>query len=72
LKGNFVTCATFVATDGPCKGTALLTETPTNCSAATCADAPITLTTNDECDKFKTGCVTNGRGCASSVNCKDV
>ncbi|CAD8156844.1 unnamed protein product [Paramecium pentaurelia] len=72
LKGNFVTCAQYVASDGPCVGTALQTETPTSCSPAKCSDAPITLTTDAECEAYKSGCKTNGYGCGSTITCADV
>ncbi|CAK62361.1 unnamed protein product (macronuclear) [Paramecium tetraurelia] len=72
LKGNFITCAQYVASDGPCIGTALQTDTPTSCTAAKCSDAPITLTTDADCNSYKTGCKTNGHGCGASVACADV
>ncbi|CAD8071729.1 unnamed protein product [Paramecium sonneborni] len=72
MKGNFITCAQYVASDGPCVGTALQTETPTSCSAAKCSDAPLTLTTDTECDNYKKGCKTNGRGCGTAILCADV
>lgn len=67
-----MTCASFVASDGPCKGTSLLTEAPTSCEVASCSDAPITLTTDFDCDSYKKGCLTNGRGCTSTASCDDV
>ncbi|CAD8044190.1 unnamed protein product [Paramecium primaurelia] len=39
------------------------TVTP-KCRAQKCSEAPQTLKTDIECDKFKTGCVTIGLGCA--------
>ena len=74
MKGNFITCTKYVASDGPCVGTALQTQSPTNCSAAKCSDAPLTFTTDAECDFSKKGWRTNGNGCGSSTNieCKDL
>ncbi|CAK94687.1 unnamed protein product (macronuclear) [Paramecium tetraurelia] len=72
LKSNLVTCTQYIATDGPCIGTALQTETPISCSPAQCSDAPSTLITNTQCDAYKKGCKTNGYGCASSITCADV
>ena len=67
-----MTCTTYIASDGPCKGTALLTAAPSSCSAAACTDASVTLNTDDLCDAWKTGCKTNGFGCMAVATCGDL
>lgn len=46
--------------------------TGTTCRVTQCSDAPLTLKTNPDCDKFLTGCLTNLAGCVDPTTpCSD-
>lgn len=62
LTGDDVICANKKGSDGKCKG---VVEGKT-CTVVDCKDAPDTYSTDDECNKYKTGCFTTGKGCTTS------
>ncbi|CAK64744.1 unnamed protein product (macronuclear) [Paramecium tetraurelia] len=59
-------CNSWYGSDGRCKpGTA------GKCAARVCTEALTSLTTNKQCDDYKSGCVTTGAGCVSTTVCQD-
>ncbi|CAD8176717.1 unnamed protein product [Paramecium octaurelia] len=70
FQGTIKSCAMFSATDKPCKGTT--STTISSCVAVQCNEAPNNYDTDELCNTFKEGCVTNGFGCVASVQCEDV
>ncbi|CAD8160881.1 unnamed protein product [Paramecium octaurelia] len=70
FSGTITSCAMFTATDKPCKGTS--STTTSSCVSIQCNEAPNNYDTDELCNKFKEGCVTNGFGCAANVQCEEV
>ncbi|CAD8122988.1 unnamed protein product [Paramecium sonneborni] len=59
--GNASTCIGYIGTDGECAGDA----TGTKCRARKCDEK--TATTDEECNKWKPGCKSNGRSCVDAL-----
>lgn len=62
FKGTEVTCATYIASNGPCKATTVGTIVG-NCAKRVCTEAPNTLKTDKECSDYHPDCYTTGYGC---------
>lgn len=76
FKGTLEECSTFLATDGPCKTTAIgdITASGT-CAKRECVDALNTNNTDALCIAYHPSCVTTGNGCvsgSSSINCNQL
>ncbi|CAD8206022.1 unnamed protein product [Paramecium pentaurelia] len=59
-------CNSLFGSDGRCKA-----GTSGKCAARVCTEALTSLTTNKQCDDYKSGCVTTGAGCVSTTVCQD-
>ncbi|CAD8087924.1 unnamed protein product [Paramecium sonneborni] len=70
FQGTIKSCAMFSATDKPCKG--ISSTTIQSCVSVKCNEAPNNYDTDELCNTFKEGCVTNGFGCVDIVLCEDV
>ncbi|CAD8107903.1 unnamed protein product [Paramecium sonneborni] len=57
--GDDIICSKKIGQDGQCKG---VVDGKT-CSVVECKDAPNTYSTNLDCEKYKSGCITTGKGC---------
>lgn len=62
--GTNDTCEGYIGSDGNCKGTS---DTDAKCAAKVCTDAESSNDTDDLCNSFKSGCITNGKGCVSTL-----
>jgi hypothetical protein len=51
-------CDSMIGSDGLCTS-----SSGANCTTKACDTAPITYKTNDECNAYVMGCLTNGAGC---------
>ncbi|CAD8072604.1 unnamed protein product [Paramecium sonneborni] len=70
FNGTIRSCPLFTATDKPCKGTSDTSVTP--CVALKCNEAPNNYDSDELCNIFKEGCVTNGYGCVNTVSCEEI
>ncbi|CAD8149529.1 unnamed protein product [Paramecium octaurelia] len=70
FNGTNKSCPLFSATDRPCKGQSSNSVAP--CVALKCNEAPNNYDSDELCNIFKEGCVTNGYGCVSSVSCENI
>lgn len=61
FNGTDDACATYIASDGPCKGTAGTKTGP--CTPRICTEAPNNLVTDADCKKYHPTCSTTGYGC---------
>jgi hypothetical protein len=66
--GNYYTCKTYIAMDGPCKSTTIGSING-NCTKRICSEAPNTLTTDAACLSYHPTCFTTGSGCVTNVSC---
>ncbi|CAD8113555.1 unnamed protein product [Paramecium primaurelia] len=57
--GDDAACQSFIGSDGNCE----LAAGTTNCKAKECANAPLSLATDDDCKAYQKGCITTGKGC---------
>ncbi|CAD8113351.1 unnamed protein product [Paramecium primaurelia] len=57
--GDDAACQSFIGQDGNCE----LAAGTTNCKAKECANAPLSLATDDDCKAYQKGCITTGKGC---------
>jgi len=63
--GTTITCVGYIGSDGYCKGTNLLVDSP--CTPKVCSEAPIITMTDEGCAIFQLGCKSTGKGCASAL-----
>lgn len=68
FNGTEETCPTFLGKDGPCKATTVGTIKGA-CAKRVCTEAPNTLTTDADCQKYHKDCYTTGYGCSSVKKC---
>ncbi|CAD8194464.1 unnamed protein product [Paramecium octaurelia] len=57
--GDDATCQPYIGSDGNCE----LAAGTTNCKAKECANAPVSLASDDDCKAYQKGCITTGKGC---------
>ncbi|CAK67224.1 unnamed protein product (macronuclear) [Paramecium tetraurelia] len=69
FNGTEETCPTYLAKDGPCKATTVGTIKGA-CAKRVCTEAPNTLATDTDCQKYHKDCYTTGYGCTATKNCK--
>ncbi|CAK61922.1 unnamed protein product (macronuclear) [Paramecium tetraurelia] len=69
FNGTEETCPNYLAKDGPCKATTVGTIKGA-CAKRVCTEAPNTLATDADCQKYHKDCVTTGYGCTATKNCK--
>ncbi|CAD8149880.1 unnamed protein product [Paramecium octaurelia] len=72
FQGNHISCANFMATDGPCKATVMDDFKISSCTKRVCNDAPNTLKTDIECQLYHPSCYTTGYGCSSIKKCDNI
>ncbi|CAD8122845.1 unnamed protein product [Paramecium sonneborni] len=60
--GNATTCIGYIGTDGQCAGD----RNGTKCRVRKCDQK--TAVTDDECNKWKSGCISNGRSCVDALD----
>ncbi|CAD8175771.1 unnamed protein product [Paramecium pentaurelia] len=68
FNGNEETCPTYLGRDGPCKATTVGTLKG-SCAKRVCTEAPNSLTTDADCQKYHKDCYTTGYGCTSTKQC---
>ncbi|CAD8211577.1 unnamed protein product [Paramecium octaurelia] len=71
FNGTEETCPTYLAKDGPCKATTVGTIKGA-CAKRVCTEAPNTLATDADCQKYHKDCYTTGYGCSSVKNCSNL
>ncbi|CAK89346.1 unnamed protein product (macronuclear) [Paramecium tetraurelia] len=71
FNGTEETCPSFLAKDGPCKATTVGTIKGA-CAKRVCTEAPNTITTDAECQKYHSSCYTTGYGCSSVKQCSNL
>nr|CAA59447.1 alpha-51D-immobilization antigen [Paramecium tetraurelia] len=71
FNGTEETCPTYLAKDGPCKATTVGTIKGA-CAKRVCTEAPNTLATDADCQKYHKDCVTTGYGCTATKNCSNL
>ncbi|CAD8055005.1 unnamed protein product [Paramecium primaurelia] len=68
FNGTEETCPTYLGKDGPCKATTVGTLKG-SCAKRVCTEAPNTLTTDADCQKYHKDCYTTGYGCTNTKQC---
>ncbi|CAK67225.1 unnamed protein product (macronuclear) [Paramecium tetraurelia] len=71
FNGTEETCPTYLAKDGPCKATTVGTIKGA-CAKRVCTEAPNTLATDTDCQKYHKDCYTTGYGCATNNQCSNI
>ncbi|CAD8212117.1 unnamed protein product [Paramecium pentaurelia] len=71
FQGTEKTCPTFLAKDGPCKATTVGIVKGA-CAKRVCTEAPNSLITDADCQKYHKDCYTTGYGCTSVNQCNSI
>ncbi|KAM3133681.1 hypothetical protein pb186bvf_014227 [Paramecium bursaria] len=64
-QGSFEECSGYIGLEGYCKGS---TNSYGACIPIQCQDASKTMQTDEQCEQYQKGCITNGYGCVSSLS----